>query len=185
MSRVSTLILTAAMIFGAYPLHAVAAQWEVLYDESTVTISGDQDGDPFEGTFETFTADIRFDPAAPGKGQADVIIDLSSLTMANGDQESTAKDWLNADETSEASYAVSGFEAADEQDVFIANGELTLNGQTNGLPLTFSFSETDGTAVAKGDTQLDRTAFGVGEPRESGVSNQITVSISIKAERAN
>lgn len=60
------LVLAAALL--ALPASARAATWTVDTQKSRIGFSGVQVGAPFQGRFTRFTAQIDFDPAAPGPG---------------------------------------------------------------------------------------------------------------------
>ncbi len=177
--RMGMMAAAAAVLFGA----AEAQTWTLDEKASEIRFVGAQYGSNFEGAFETFDAEIVFDPAAPDAGRAVVTIDLDSLTMKSSDERATAKSWLGAKDAPQARYEVEGFRA--DGDSFIAPGRLTLNGETQDVDLPFRFEETGGVAKVTGETALDRTAFGVGEPGENGVSDSITVIIDLTARRSD
>jgi hypothetical protein len=58
---------------------AAASEWTLVADQSAVTMHADKQGSAFSGVFESSTAEIDFDPAAPGEGlmYARVIVEIS------------------------------------------------------------------------------------------------------------
>ena len=68
-----------------------ATQWSMQPRESKLTFVGTQAGAEFEGAFERFTADIRFDPQDLAGSRFDVKIDLASVNSRDSERDDTIK----------------------------------------------------------------------------------------------
>ena len=60
-------------------LALAATQWKMQPKESKLAFVGTQAGAAFEGAFEKFTADIKFDPQDLPGSRFDVRIDMASV----------------------------------------------------------------------------------------------------------
>ena len=74
----SRLLALASLSFFVATSFA-AVQWSTQPKESQLTFVGTQAGAPFEGKFEKFTADTKFDPKDLASSRFDVKIDTASV----------------------------------------------------------------------------------------------------------
>jgi len=144
------------------PLAATAADYTPDPAHAILGFAGSVQGEDFEGHFGTFSAEIRFDPAALADSRFDVRIDLGSADSANEERDATLKGeaFFAVAAAAQAHYRATNFRAlADGR--FAADGELTLRGVTR--PVTLTFTWTPGNpAVLAGETVLMRLDFNVG-----------------------
>jgi len=141
-------------------LETVQSEWSVT--EGTLVISVDQFGQTVEGTFADWTADINFSetPTQGQYGDVSVVIGISSLTLGSVTNEALAADFLNVEGFNTASY--SGAILGDTEG-YIVDGTLTLVGQSVPLVLPFTLDSDGKSAMANGETTLDRRDFGIGQ----------------------
>ncbi|MXN67253.1 polyisoprenoid-binding protein [Stappia sp. GBMRC 2046] len=181
----ATAFAAASLLALAVATAATAAEWTVNQEKSTLGFTATQGGSEVIGTFESWTAEIDFDPAAPGSAKIRTVIDLASVVTGEPqvDGQITGEAWFN---TGEHPQAV--FEAASarqrEDGVYEAEGSLTINGVS--LPITVPFTlEIDGdTASAKGEMEILRDKWSVGEGfPESTVGTAVKVSFEVTAQK--
>ena len=58
---------------------ASANEWTTVSESSTVTFAAEQQGVPFEGRFNSFTASVSFDPDDPEKGSILGVVETGSV----------------------------------------------------------------------------------------------------------
>ncbi|MCB8875243.1 YceI family protein [Acidisoma silvae] len=182
--------LAAALLVGASiaaPISAYAATWTIDTAKSTLGFTGSQSGTPFNGKFGKFSGTIVFDPANPGAGHADVIIQTASA--ATGDQQKDGampgSDWFAADKFPTAEFKAASFKAIGTG-TYEADGTLTIRGMTKPIALPFTLAITGDTATAKGKVQLIRTNYGVGQGAWASaqyVALEVAVNVDITAEK--
>jgi polyisoprenoid-binding protein YceI len=129
---------------------------------STLGFRASYDGEGFEGRFGKFSPAIRFDPADLAQSRFDVRIDLSSAGTANADRDEMllGPDFFDAGARPEARYVATRFRALGS-DRYVAEGELTLRGIAQPVPLTFTWTP-GAKPVLQGEAVLKRLAFEVG-----------------------
>ena len=73
-----------------------AAEWRVDPAASRLGFFGTQAGSPFEGSFEKFSANIRFDAADLSTSNVVVVIDMASARTGNAERDVALKgqDWF-------------------------------------------------------------------------------------------
>jgi cytochrome b561/polyisoprenoid-binding protein YceI len=137
-------------------------------------------GQPVEGRFDRWRADIRFSPEALERSRLKVTIDLASVATgdAQRDQSLPSADWFNVAEAPQAVFTANRFEKTAEGR-YIAHGELQLRGVTHPLDLPFQLRIDGDTAHARSQTSLDRLAFGVGQG-EWAKTDQIPARVGIR-----
>ncbi len=172
MIRSLPLALLLAASFSAH-----AADW-TTQPGSTLGFTASYDGEAFQGAFTKFTPQIRFDPKNPATGLFDVRIALTSADTKNGERDDTLRgaEFFNIAKFAEARYVANKFRALGGNK-FAADGNLTLNGVTKPVTLSFTWSAgaktmLDGTAALK---RLD-FQVGTGDWADTGVlPNDVTV----------
>lgn len=190
----ATVLCLAAL---GMPLAKAAAQaplW-TLESGSKVGFVARQAGAPVEGVFERFTAEIRFDPAAPETGRAVVTIEIDSVNSESQDRDNTIR---SASLFDVATWATARFEAAGfsaaADGAYGAQGKLTLRDTTHDIVLPFTLTIADHPddagalrAHAVGELEINRLDYGVGQglwTDTSVVADAVTVVIDILAKRA-
>lgn len=141
---------------------AHAGEWRMDPADSTLGFSGQAQGETFEGRFGEFTADIRFDPAAPDSARFYASIALASADTANAERDEAlgGSDFFFVREHPQAHYRAERFRMLGDGR-FAADGELVLRGAAR--PVTLEFRWTAGTpAILQGEARLRRLDFGVG-----------------------
>lgn len=147
MHKFSTILLTATL---SLPVTALAAEWQVIHDDSVLGFATTQQGSRFEGRFD-FTADMRFDRDNPQAGAFDVTIDVTSVETGSRDRDNALadKEFFWFDEYPEAYFRTTAIQHVDGDD-YVATAELTIRGHTQEVTLPFTWTEDGDTAAVSG-----------------------------------
>lgn len=159
--RLPIISLAFTLVLG---LAWAATQWTMQPKESTLTFVGTQAGAPFQGAFDRFTADIRFDPEDLAASRFDVTIDTASVNTKDGERDDIIRgpDLFGSRQWPTARYVAEKF-TDKGAGKYSATGQLTLREVTKPVPIEFTFESKDGTAWLKGQATLRRIDFGVGQ----------------------
>jgi polyisoprenoid-binding protein YceI len=161
---------------------AVAAEWTVVPETSTVSFVGAQQGPKFNGRFGKFTAHIDLDASDPTKGSIVGTVQLDSVNTRDHDRDAALldKDWFNVKEFPEAKFESQKIEKAADGS-YQASGQLTLKGQTKPAVMKFTFAPSGGAGQFAGTMAVDRFAFNVGEGWNdtSWVAQEVSVDVKL------
>ena len=194
-AALSKVFLATSILAGAsLPLAAGesrtadAPQWRVDQEASRIVFVASQSGAPVEGRFANFTADIRFDPAAPESGGAEVIVEIASVESGAADRDQTivSEGLLNAAEFPQGRFVAENFRHLGG-DRYEAPGNLTLRGVTLPAVLPFTLTLSEGKAHAVGELTLQRLDYGIGQGQwkdPSAVGPEVKIRIDVRATRA-
>jgi len=170
---------------------AVLAQSWQLEPGSRIGFTALQQGSPVEGRFESFTAEISFDPDDLGNSRVAVEIDAASITTGHKDRDLTLRSsgffdvatWPTARFTSDELTRESG-------DSYAAHGRLTIRDVTRDvvLPFELTIDENGGRqlANAKGELAISRLDYGVGQgdwASTKTVGEEVVIRIELRATR--
>jgi polyisoprenoid-binding protein YceI len=180
------LLLPLAALIAISP--AVAAQhWKVDTAKSKLGFAVSWGGQPFTGTFRSWTADIDFDPADLAHSHATVNVNIGS--EASGDVETD--DGVKGVE----GFAVSQFPTAvfrattfthKAGDTYVAQGTLSLKGISRPITLPFTLTLSGNTAHVVGKAQVMRTDFHVGTgewEKPDPVAHEVSINIDLTASK--
>jgi polyisoprenoid-binding protein YceI len=154
-------LLVLVLVCGSVAL--AATKWTVQPKESKLTFVGNQAGAEFQGAFDRFTADIKFDPQDLAGSRFDVKIDMTSVNTRDSERDDTIKsdDLFAVKQYPSAHYVADHFAAKGTS--YTATGKLTIRNVTRDVPIAFTFEKKDGSAWLKGSAQIKRLDFGVGQ----------------------
>jgi polyisoprenoid-binding protein YceI len=171
----------------------LAQSWQ-LEPGSRIGFTAFQQGSPVEGSFERFTADIRFDPDDLGNSRVTVEIDAASITTGHKDRDTTLRSpgffdaarWPTARFASKVLTRRSG-------DRYEAEGELTIRDVTRDVVLPFTLTigpDPDAAdrllASAESELEISRLDYGVGQGEWAStktVGEKVLIRIAIRATR--
>lgn len=184
--RLQPLVVAAGLAFGmCASMNSAAAPWTVVPETSTVGFVGTQQGTKFNGRFQTFTATIDLDAADPTKGSIVGTVQLDSVNTRDHDRDASLldKDWFNAKEFPQAKFESQKIEKAADGS-YVANGQLTLKGQTKPIAMKFTLTGSGATAQFAGSMNINRFDFNVGEGWNDtswvGQNVEVTVSLALQ-----
>lgn len=160
-TRIASLAALALAVGG---LSLAANLWQTQPKESTLTFVGTQAGAQFEGVFEKFTADIKFDPQDLAGSRFEVKIDMASVNSRDGERDDTIRsaDLFDVKHWPTGRYVADKF-TAKGGGKFGATGKLTVRDVTRTVPIEFTFENRNGSAWLKGTAAIKRLDFGVGQ----------------------
>lgn len=158
------------ILFGLFILiptisFADASTWKMVPSESSLSFTATQNGAPVTGKFTKFTGDIHFDPKQLDQSHVKIIVDVSSISDAYNQLSDTLKtpEWFNSKVFPQAVFEAKEFSKTGDN-TYQAKGKLTIRDKTQPVTLTFTQEEYTATkAKMKGETTIQRTAFGVGQ----------------------
>lgn len=182
-------VCAVAMLVSFSP--AIAGEgtvWIVDYEQSSVSFAGTQEGEPFNGSFGSFTADIVFDPAHPESGSIKAVIAMASAGADSSDIEDSlpTSDWFATKAHPTATFESTDITGSDGD--YEAAGTLSLKGIEKAVILPFMLEIEGDTALAHGQIDLTRTDYDVGSGSFSSgdwVGLTVTVTVDITASRTN
>lgn len=180
--------LAIAFAISAPALAAPAPAWTVDKGASKVTFASSFDGGAFTGSFRSWTAAIRFDPANLAGSSVTATFDTASAVTGDEsrDEALPEPDWLSAKAFPKATFAATSFKALGGNR-YQAVGALTIRGVTKPLTLPFTLVMTGDTAKMTSSVGINRLAFGVGQGEwktTAVVPGTVTVNINLTARRA-
>jgi len=181
--------LTAVFLFASAAAQDVpgeAQAWTVDYDKSAVTFTGEASGDAFDGEFETFQAEIRFDPDNLEGSAINASVVVTSINSGDNsrDSEALSDNWLNPSIQPEARFTSTDIRAT--ADGYEAVGSLSVKGEAREFTLPFTVEIEGDTAIASSSFGFQRRQWNVGGGDfDDSVSDSISVAIDITATRAD
>jgi polyisoprenoid-binding protein YceI len=170
----------------AFSMGAFAAPWTVVPETSSVGFVGTQQGTKFNGRFQTFTAVVNLDPADPTKGSIVGTVQLDSVNTRDHDRDASLldKDWFNAKEFPEAKFESQKIEKAADGS-YVANGQLTLKGETKPIAMKFTLTGSGAAAQFAGTMNINRFDFNVGEGWNdtSWVAQDVAIEVKLDLKK--
>lgn len=164
----------------AAELAEVESEWTV--SDGTLALSITQFGNPVEGQFGNWTADISFDPgAADPKGFVTVTIDIASLDLGSVSAQAMGTDYFDVETHPTAVFAA---EIRSDGDGYIAEGTLTV--KEIALPISLPFTlELDGeTAVMTGETVVNRRDYEIGAGNsDTDLAPEVAITVNLTATK--
>lgn len=181
MKIAATSILTALWAFGAPMSASAEPMWRVDPAASDLGFALTIGGSQATGGFESWSAQIAYDPAAPERGRVVVTVDMSSVAIdvASAQRPMVGPDWLAATAFPEAIFEGSGFSVGADGS-FTMPGTLTLKGVVRPLMLTGTLSIDGPVAAATVRGVIARADHGVGPPNPA-VSAEVEITARILA----
>lgn len=176
------------MVLATAAASAQADTWTIEPENSEIVFSGTQTGNPFEGRFNAFDADIRFDPSAPENAYVRAVIKTGSAITGDKqrDEAMRSKDWFAVSMFPDIVFEASGFKKTAETS-YTAFGILRVLGVEHPFTLPFDLTTNGQTAIMTSHINLDRRDIGVGtgawsEGKWVGLDVAVDVRIVAKEE---
>jgi cytochrome b561 len=184
------LVLNAALPASALAVEQTVAHFEPDYSQSTIRFKGTHAGNAFEGTFQQWKADIRFDAANLAESQFRVTIETASAHTGNKMYDGTlpTEDWFDVKNHPQAMFESQSITLLAEGK-YRVEGKLTLRNFTEPVAFDFALIPADGKAEkveATASLALNRLLFGIGKKSDAKaewVSEEIGLEIKLVANR--
>lgn len=179
--------VSALLVWSVSGRQATAMPWKVIAEESSIRFSGQQTGNPFEGTFNALDTDIRFDPSAPGQAYVRAVIDAASAVTGDSqrDEALRGRDWFHIARFRDIVFEASGFKKLGDSK-YEAEGTLTVLGVDHSFTLPFDLVVVQERAVMSSSLILNRRTLGIGTgPWSEGkwVSLDVALDIIVTATK--
>jgi cytochrome b561/polyisoprenoid-binding protein YceI len=166
---------------AAAPPAAGPVVWKVQKG-STLGFATSWAGDPLQGRFERWTADIVFSPDDLAHSRVSVSIDTSSAKTGDDQRDASlpSADWFDAAAQPKAVFTATKFDHPGG-DRYIAHGTLNLRGATKPVDLPFRLNIAGDTARVSAQATLDRLAFGIGQG-DFKATDQVPAQVAVRVE---
>lgn len=183
--RTPSVFLTAAGLLLGLATAAGAKPWVVDARQSSITFSGQHVGKNFQGSFESWQAEIDFDPTRLDAAKVAVTIDLASASTGDAMYDKTlpSADWFDVARARQAKFVATKITRTGGS-AYIADGQLTIRGKAVPVRLPFTLAIKGNTATMTGKTTLKRTVWGIGsgsDAKGDWVSLEIPVQVKVVA----
>jgi polyisoprenoid-binding protein YceI len=171
------------------PAQAAPVRWNVDPAKSSLRYEVVVGGQKVVGQFKAFGALITFCTDDLANSSAKITIDMTESKSGDATRDAMLLKpaWFNVLDFPQAVYQTTAF-VAKGGDKYEARGKLALKGVTKDVALPFTLSIKGDTAVAKGETTLQRLQFGVGSGTDfatgTPVALEVKVLVNITASRA-
>jgi polyisoprenoid-binding protein YceI len=179
--------LRAAALCGLLLLTAAASPpWTVTRDSSRIEMAVRAFGGSHTGRFEDWRADVVFDPEAPGRTRARVVVQSRSLKMSPSAASSraTGPGFLDSARYPDIRLDLQALRPLGGER-YTAETEVTIRGQTRTIAFPVDLRVSGDQAHLTGAFALDRADFGIGTsgPWNRLVGRQVTVRVALQARR--
>ncbi|TAL71600.1 MAG: YceI family protein [Rhodanobacter sp.] len=153
--------LAAVLLALALPATTLATDYTVQ-PGSTLGFTGTFQGAAFHGSFKTWQATIRYDPAQLAQAKFDVTVQLASVAVRDKDQQAAlpGADFFDVARHPSARFVTTGLHAVGGK--VVADGTLTLRGVSKPVRLAVTFTPNGNRATLDVSSVLKRLDFGVG-----------------------
>jgi polyisoprenoid-binding protein YceI len=173
-----TFIAFAIAIATSFYLPANAAPLKLVADKSSIGFSFSQLGVPLKGKFNTFNANVFFDPNKPEATKADFTVDMNSVDLGAADYNAETKSpvWLNARMFPNATFAAEKVTALGANK-FEVTGKLSIKGATQTVKAQFTYAD-GAQPVVEGTFPMKRLGWKIGDNEwkdTSVVADEVTV----------
>lgn len=164
--------------------HALA---EVDLAKSSITAISKQMNVPVEGVFKKFSARIRFDPAKPAAGSAQLTVDVGSYDLgdASYDSQVAGKEWFDAQRYPTATFVSSAI-AVVGGNQYKVTGKLTIKGKSATVVVPVTLTQQDNKQSLDGTLPIKRSQFdiGTGEWKDTSiVADDVAIKFHIVATK--
>ncbi|WP_153769520.1 YceI family protein [Labrenzia sp. CE80] len=163
----------------------LADTWTVDPAKSQLAFEVVQAGSSLKGVFETWTAEIEFDPDTPET--AEISAEITTLSAATGNQQFDGtlpgRGWFNVNEFPVATFTTTDVSPAGDG-AYVANGTLTIRDISLPIAVAFTLDIEGDTATAKGEAKVNRADYKLGaEVSGDTVGEVVTVTLDLTATR--
>lgn len=136
--------------------------WQIDYQQSTIKFIGDQAGASFEGEWQSWLAEIQFDPQQLGQARFNVTIDTASGFSNDQERDETIRssDFFDVTSFADAIYRADAFSVT--EDGYQSIGQLSMKAISAEVALKFNVVDEGAFKVLIGTAVLDRLRWNIG-----------------------
>lgn len=137
--------------------------WNIDKSQSYIRFTADQAGAPFTGSWQQWSADVRFDPEDLPASSARVRVDTTSPVTGDSERDATLvkPEWFDSSVHPEVIFRSIAITAVDTGG-YTATGTLRIRNSEYPIRLSFTHERVDGKDTIAGSADLDRIELGVG-----------------------
>lgn len=174
--------------FAALSLTATgSALAQVDVAKSSVTATSKQMNVPVEGKFGKFSAQIKFDPAKPTEGSAQLNIDVGSYDLGDEsyNDQVRGKEWFDAKSYPSATFVSSAIAPAGGNQ-YKVTGKLTIKGKSQTVVVPVTIASQGPTQTFDGSLPIKRSQFdvGTGEWKDTSVvADEVVIKFHLVASK--
>ena len=163
---------------------ALAQDWTVDHDASSVAFETTVSGGAVTGAFDNWVAAITLDPDDLERARIEASVTTASGSTGNRqmDESMLANSGLNPVDFETASFVSDDIRAPDEG--YEAHGTMTIRGSEQPLVMPFTLAIHEGRAVADSRFVIARTDFGVGGSSWGSAAAEVAMVLHIEADAA-
>lgn len=166
---------------------AAPPSWTVTRDTSRIEMAVRAFGGSHTGRFDDWHADVAFDPEAPGRTRARVVVQSRSLKMSPSaaNARATGPGFLDSARYPDIRLDLQALRPLGGER-YTAEATVTIKGRTRTIAFPVDLRVSGDQAHLTGAFALDRADFGIGTsgPWNRLVGRQVTVRVSLQAHRA-
>jgi len=192
-----TVAIGLLTVFSAFTIYSqtddlLSKTWEIDSAHSDINFSITHFFTPVNGSFNSYNADILFDPNDLANSSIDVQIDVASVDTKNGrrDNHLQSEDFFNAEKWPHLTFKSESIRKTGENS-FVADGKLTIKDTTTDFSLPFTLlgvmdhpmQENTQVAGITAETRLNRTDYGVGVGDWAAtmvVGDEVTINLNLE-----
>ncbi|MEQ1639717.1 MAG: YceI family protein [Novosphingobium sp.] len=165
---------------------ALSCDWSVA-GGSRLGFTASYAGEPINGSFRDWTAQIKFCEDEPAAGSINASVGLASADTADSSRDENLKGTQFFDIASfpRARFTAKGFKSLGGGR-YAADGTLSLRGRNRPVRLTFALKVNGDKATAQGSARINRLAFGVGTDEWAAtdqIADAVAINFTIAARR--
>jgi polyisoprenoid-binding protein YceI len=168
---------------------AQVPQWQIVPEDSTISFIGTQNDAPVKGEFKKFDGKINFDENNLKESHVSFTVDMNSVMASFKELGSIlkAQDWFDATDFPVATFTSSEFTHKDGNHYQVA-GQLKIRDKSSPITLMVSVDQnTPDKLLVKGETQIKRTTFGIGQGDWSDtkeIKDDVKVNFNLDLKKA-
>jgi len=172
----------AALAVAGHTAAQDGPHWVVDPAHSTIAFESSAEGAAFEGHFDHWTADIRFDPKAVASSHVNVEVETASVQTGDGgrDQSAQGNDWFAS-----IMFPKAVFVSNTIKDLgggkYEADGQLTIRDKTQPLALPFTLAFKGDEADMHSELDVDRSTWSLGSG-EYGGADIVPLKVGLKID---
>lgn len=186
MSRLSPFLsLSGALALLALAAPANAQDWTVDREASSVGFETEAFGSTTRGEFPDWSAEITLDPANLETARIRATVMTASGSTGNGQIDDSMLSATGLAPDSHASASFYSEQVVPVPNGYVANGSLTIRGQSQDAILAFSLEIEGNRAIADGQIDIARADFGVGDASWGEIASEVRIIVHIEADAAD
>jgi len=178
----------AALAVASHTSAQYGPHWVVDPAHSAINFESSAEGAAFEGHFEKWTADIRFDPKALSSSNVRVEVETGSVQTGDGgrDQSAQGADWFASTMFPKAVFVSNSIKDLGGGK-YEADGQLTIRDKTQPVAMPFTLTIKGDEAQMHSEFDVDRQTWSLGAGEYGGpdiVPFKVGLKIDVTAHLA-